>query len=307
MRSVKHTLWAALLAFGGHFAPAATAQDLAMTDREPMTQAACRTSWQGIADGLKLRDGLRNARPEVTPVGNCALHTGNADLKAKDFTSLTWWADGIEAAVRNQGVPRALDIAFGGIDLREGFNLPLPSDAGPALASLRIKGMHAPQRGPFELEMLHLDAVDLGNLRVSISGDGVDLTSAERLQLSLGGLRVRRITLQLDADPKLLSAVMQATKADKSLSDWPKVLEAMPSETFTANSRATLVAFARSLPSASGTLDLELRSDSGLGFLQIISGASALRNANDDPDKVSDALAQMLNGVRVDVNWSAGR
>ena len=276
-------------------------------DLPSMTPEACLKGWQSFNFAINSPGRLRAVQPDVTQNGMCRIDKTNADLRVNDFASVDWRATGVEDAVKNRGFPDSFRANFQGIDLIEGLKLPLPDRYRGALGSLAISGSRASGLGGFEIEQMAFDAGDLGAVSFEMDGRGINLSSLEAMQLSLGGMRMAHAKLTIDGSSALYTALIDELDRDKTLPLWPQMLSLLPLANFNGNSRSELVRFAQALPDTGGTFEIEVTSNTGVGILQIVGATMTLENSDKTPADIAAALSQMLTGVRIDASWMPGR
>ncbi|WP_317055177.1 hypothetical protein [Roseovarius rhodophyticola] len=270
----------------------------------PMTPELCLSGWQSFNFLIGTPPRLRAIQPNVTETGWCRIDRSFADLRENDFASVEYRATGIEAAVKNRGVPLTFEADFQGISLVQGLKMDLGPGNENAMGALKIKAQRDPASFDFLIEKLLFDAEDLGSISLTASGGGIDLKSLERMQLTLGGMRLTSLVLDLDTTRDLSRALRPVIEEVASLRDWVQVLNRLPAEMFTAGSRDALMRFARAMPAAKGTLTLRMQSETGLGLVQIIGATMTLEESGGRISDIAAAVEQLVTGSTIDATWT---
>ncbi len=270
----------------------------------PMSAQDCLSGWQGFTYMTNMPPRLSAIQPDVTPQGWCRIDRSNGDLRDNDFASVDWRGADVALAVERKGFPTDFEAHFRGISLVEGLKLKLGPGHERAVGELRIKAQRDPDNTEFLIERFIFDFGNLGEIAVAASGDGIDLDSIERMQLSLGGLRIKSLELDLRTTDDLSRALTPVIEDAAPLRDWPLILGRMPNQMFTPGSREALMQFARALPAARGRLTLSIHSDTGLGLLQLVGAMMSFDKSDGRVWDMAAAIAQLLNGSRIDASWT---
>lgn len=274
--------------------------------RPPMTSDACLTGWQGFTLMTSMPGRLRAIQPSVTPTGWCRVDKSNGDLRDNDFASVEWRALGVKDAVASRGFPLDFEADFKGISLVKGFKMDLGPGNESAMGALQIKAQRAADDFDFVVERLNFDFEDLGALAITASGDGIDLSSLERMQLTLGGMRIKSLGLNLNTSSDLSRSLRPVIEEVASLRDWVQILNRMPPEMFTDGSKDALMRFVRAMPAARGTLKLRMRSETGLGILQIVGATMSFDKGAGNISDLAAAAEQLVSGSTIDATWTPG-
>ncbi|WP_338550764.1 hypothetical protein [Roseovarius phycicola] len=272
--------------------------------RPPMTSDACLTGWQGFTLMTSMPGRLRAIQPSVTPTGWCRVDKSNGDLQDNDFASVEWRALGVKDAVASRGFPLDFEADFKGISLVKGFKMDLGPGNENAMGSLEVKAQRAPDSFDFVVEKLLFDFEDIGALAITASGGGIDLSSLERMQLTLGGMRIKSLGLSLDTTSDLSRSLRPVIEEVASLRDWVQILKRMPPEMFTDGSQEALMRFMRAMPAARGTLKLQVQSDNGIGILQIVGATMTLEKSGGRVWDIAAAVEQLVTGSTIDATWT---
>ncbi|MFK7941104.1 MAG: hypothetical protein AB8B82_17120 [Roseovarius sp.] len=269
-----------------------------------MTPDTCRAGWQAFNEMTGQTAQMAAVKPDVTDQGWCRIDSTNAELTAKDFTSLEFRGTGIDAAVTNQGAPETLDVRIDGIDLLHGWKLPLDAQYAGPRGTLALSYVHLPDTRATQLKQLNAEFGGLGHIKVKAQGGGVDLSSLSAMQITSGGGRVTDITLQIQTTPDLKQAMLPPIAAAMGA----LYVDAIPDTSIDANSRDALRRFLTSGPDTGGLLRAQGHSPAGIGVLQIVGGVMPLQKSDKSAkseDALKDAMEIMLSGVTVSAEWVA--
>lgn len=271
---------------------------------EPMTSELCLSGWQSFNFLIGTPPRLRAIQPKVTETGWCRIDRSFADLRENDFESVEYRATGIEAAVKNRGVPLTFEADFQGISLVQGLKMDLGPGNENAMGSLEVKAQRAPDSFDFVVEKLLFDFEDIGALAITASGGGIDLSSLERMQLTLGGMRIKSLGLSLDTTSDLSRSLRPVIEEVAPLRDWVQILNRLPPQMFTDGSQDALMRFMRAMPAARGTLKLQVQSDNGIGILQIVGATMTLEKSGGRVWDIAAAVEQLVAGSTIDATWA---
>lgn len=226
------------------------------------TADSCRIGWQAWSTLIDFDGPIAQIQPDVTDKGWCLVDESNADLRRDDFTSLTFRGTGIEAAVENQGAPQSLEVKIAGIDLYNGFGLRGdPALSGPR-AEMDIAYTHDPKSRATQITALELEVGELGHIKLSARGGGVDISSLKAMQITWGAGRLNDFSFQLKTKPMLSAALLAELRMDVL----ELVVGALPEESIDPESRDSLRRFLKAGPDAAGMLRLSGNSEAGFGF-----------------------------------------
>lgn len=267
-----------------------------------MTAETCRIGWQAFADLTKQPPHLRGVAPHVTETGWCRVDWTNAALTAEDFEAMDWRAEGLLAAVENGGFPLSLEMDARGIDPAAAFGMPLPAAHRGAFGTLTLSARRTPATRAFSIRDLTAGFGALGGFTVSASGGGIDLSTLPMMQFTLGGLRLREATLDLETTDVLSRALIVPLLRDMGGADVGTLIAALPATSIDGPGRAALAEFAAALPDAAGRLEIAARAEQGLGVMQLVAGVTALEPGSGSPPQT--ALDILFNGVNLTARWT---
>jgi hypothetical protein len=161
------------------------------------------------------------------------------------------------------------------------------------------------------LERLEVDLPGDNAITLTAAVEGVDLSSAGAMQMSLTGAALREadLTVQshgffefyllpwlgngllpLEGDVEAAAAALQARATE--------VVAGLPGAQFPGDSRAALAALIAELPNPAGTLTLSFRADPGFGAARFAGYAGQPLPAT------LEAAAPLLQGVTVGIGWT---
>ncbi|WP_420558614.1 hypothetical protein [Roseovarius sp.] len=268
-----------------------------------MDRETCRTGWQAVNVAMGQAARFQTIEPKVTDDGWCRIDRSVADLRDDDFSELVWRATGVAGAIEESGFPESLEARFAGIDLIEAFKMDLPPERTGAMAGLNVMAERDPETLDFAIRAMAFDFGELGAATFSLVGGGIDLSGLKRMQITVGGLRIREAALSLDTTPDLSRALSAGLAGQEQLALMREVVRVLPDDTVSDESRAALVAFLEAAPAQDATLELRATSEAGLGMIQLAGGGMKLEESVSDKD-VKDAAALLLSGVRIEATWA---
>lgn len=268
-----------------------------------MDRETCRTGWQAVNVAMGQAARFQTIEPMVTDDGWCRIDRNVADLRDDDFSELVWRATGVTGAIEESGFPESLEARFAGIDLVEAFKMDLPPERTGAMAGLNVMAERDPETLDFAIRAMDFDFGELGAATFSLVGGGIDLSGLKRMQITIGGLRIREATLSLDTTPDLSRALSAGLAGQGQLALMREVVRVLPDDTVSDESRAALVAFLEAAPAQDGTLELRATSEAGLGMIQLAGRGMKLEESVSDKD-VKDAAALLLSGVQIEATWT---
>ncbi len=269
-----------------------------------MEQDLCREGWQSVNVAMGQAARFRSIEPFVNTDGWCQIDRSVAELREDDFSRLVWHATGVAGAIQKSGFPETFEARFTGIDLVEAFSMDLPPERVGSMASLHVKAERDRETLDFEIDALDFDFGELGAAKLRLVGGGIDLSGLKRMQITVGGLRIREATLSLTTTPDLSRALTAGVAGEKQLALMREVVGILPDATVSDESRAALLDFLDAAPTQNGTLEVRATSEAGLGMVQMAGGGMQLQESVSDED-VKDAAALLLSGVRIEATWTS--
>ena len=267
-----------------------------------MEQAQCRDGWQVANAATGQAKRFLIIEPIVNAEGWCQIDESVAELREDDFSKLVWRAMGVEAAIEKGGFPESFEAQFTGIDLIEGFNLPLPPEWAGAAAQLYVKAERDFESRGFAVEAVAFDFGELGQAKMRFAGGGIDLSSAKQMQFTVGGLRFHEAALSLTTTPDLSRALHEGMTTEAQMAQLQEIVAVLPKRSVSAESRAGLEAFLTAGPDQAGKLEIVATSETGLGILQVVGGTMQLDRGVSGADGMSAAVEQILTGVRIEAS-----
>ncbi len=280
-----------VIACAGLMALPATAQD--------MTPETCRAGWEAFNLMIGETADMVSVQPDVTAKGWCRIDSSNAPLNTNDFGSLEFRGTGIEDAVKNQGAPTSLDVRIDGIDLIEGWDLPMPAEYGGPRGTANFSFQRDLDTREIIVKALDADFGGLGHVKITAQGGGVDLTSLNSMQITSGGARVHDLTLQLQATPVLKNALLPPIAS--AMGDI--FVQAIPVDSIDTSSRDALSQFLASGSDTGGLLRLSAKSEAGMGFLQMVGGVMPLQEKGMSEDNLKSSMEILFSGVTLSAEW----
>jgi hypothetical protein len=268
-----------------------------------MQQDLCREGWRSVNVAMGQAARFRSIEPFVNAEGWCQIDRSVADLREDDFSNLVWHATGVADAIRKSGFPETFESRFSGIDPVEAFNMELPRERVGSMAALHVKAERDPETLDFAIEALDFDFGDLGAAQIRLAGGGIDLSGLKRMQITLGGLRVRDAALSLTTTSDLSRALNAGLSEDGQLALIREAVRLLPDSSVSPESQAALDAFLNAGPGQAGTLELSATSEAGLGMVQIAGGGLQLQQSVSDAE-LTAAFAHILTGVRIEARWT---
>lgn len=294
------------------------ATPLAAQDR--MTQALCEGSWQGAA--ALFNEARIEAEVRLDDENWCLVEAATIDVDTGTQVGLDhirWRASDMARFAEDGLPPRALEVTARGIrvlpqtgDPVYDYLLGLQTRSGAGIGfdlSLRWDGLQDALL--IDTATLTLDAAN----RIEISGriDGVDLTDAASIQMSLGtaGLRDLLIKTQFDGwfetyvavplgvgvlrDDGVAPAAQVAALKRQAI----EFIEALPEGIVPPTSRSALAAFITAMPQPRGAAQLQLSAQPTLSAARLM--PLALR---DPSSPLTETMGATLEGTTLLFSWS---
>ncbi|MEY1554886.1 hypothetical protein AB3Y40_04550 [Yoonia sp. R2331] len=253
-----------------------------------------RTAGRGgaVAAGTILDRGWRVSDDRD---GWCRV-TATRDLRDLPFSSIRWQADGVTRYLMGEGFPSRIRIAVDDVMLdgrvgKRPFDLSIGlsrEDGDPAL----------------RLDALYLLTTEGRGMQVTGTLGGAYFDTRASAALSLGSLRLHRVTARVDDVWAILDAFdLDGGSVKRDATHFLRGLRDGLSEAqFDAQSFESARYFMGVLPNAKGVLTVTLSSEQGLGLLQYAMAA----NAFEAQDKsFADVVSVALHGAAVTVDWAA--
>lgn len=276
---------------------------LAAQAETAMQQELCREGWQTTNAAMGQAVRFLTIEPVVNDDGWCQIDRSIADLREDDFSKLVWRANGIEEAVEKGGFPESFEAHFAGINLVEAFGIPLPPERAGAMAQLYVDASRDAETRDFAVEHLDFDFGDLGTAQMSFAGGGIDLSGLKQMQFTVGGLRFHEAALTLTTTLDLSQALREGIAGASQMALLEELVAVVPDSSISDESRAALQRFVAVGPDQAGTLEVEARSETGLGVVQVAGGVMLLEQGRSTAGDLRLAVDQILTGVRIEVRW----
>ena len=258
-----------------------------------MTQAQCDGAWArgvGLIFGM-LPDRLNSletsqerrkaeaVRSTRTSDGWCRIDAGPAGLDDPGFASVAWRATEIDRFIHGNGVPSRVEARFAGVTLEQGRDY-----------DVVIGVQHEPDQGLLLVDTLRV---------IPPKGDGITATAViggayfrdiGQAGMSLGGLHLDRLQAVADVSPMLVADLIPELTGAELI----EAMSGLGAAQIDRGSRRAVDRFAGDLPTADGQLQVDLRSDRGIGFMQI-----AMAQTREG----AEAVAFALSGASISVDW----
>lgn len=262
----------------------------------PMSLETCKTGWRAVQQRFyqdvlprALRDELPSKRVadsltlSLTDDGWCRM-VRTDDVIVQSFD---WQAEGVAAFAEDATPPLALRIRAHVDD----FDI---DGAGPFDLVLALR--RVPGTGQLLVENLTLTP-ESGEPALVLTAllTGAYMDSLASVLSSFGGITLTQVAgrMRFDAKaPHWPQNAMRDTVVD--------LLDGLSADQLPADSNAELTAFMTALPNAAGVLQLNARSERGLGWLQFVSAAGRSADATR-----AEVIGFALSGVTLDAQWTA--
>lgn len=284
---------------------AALAVPAAAYDRMQRSQCRDALAAGAAAIGLDQADiyAADRARHMVTPDGWCRLFGDDPMLGDAPFATLDWRAEAISRLIREKRPPAALQVRVRDWRVEPDDPLTRGARARPAPLDAEISLRHQQDSRQLILENLRIGSDAGDELLLTAVFERVDFSSAAMAQVSLGSVALGRLNARATLNGWVENRVLPGLAIE---GDPPAVrrmirdgLDRLPGSLFDTEAEENLDAFLAALPAPRGTLELGLRSDSGMMFSGL--GALFIFGRSLEAD---DPLAALLDGVRADVFWT---
>lgn len=283
-------------------------------------EALCRTIW---SDLMAWSEGVAPLTGTVATdePGACVLRDVRLDLAGEYVPD--WHADrlrlrggALDWMAGGSGLPDRLEVEVEGLRLVVETGSAQMDYLFAAQARAQTIFARAALRWDAAAKVLTVEAVDIdfpGENRVQLSAvvEGVDLSSAEAMQMSVAGFALRSVDLTVQTHGLFESYLlipwgtsllppegdMEAAVAALKAEAVAAVAD-LPGAAFSADSRAALGALIRELPNPAGRLTVAFRVRDGFGPARFPDYA-----ATGAPGSLGDA-APLLDGVTIDIGWT---
>jgi hypothetical protein len=283
-------------------------------------QALCAAAWNKVGEGLSALGKVSAA--SVAQDGDWCLASGAVlDLEGQYIpdwhmdalrfrgSALGWIADG-------STLPEGLEVAVEGLRLvvqtgTAQFDWLLAAQARPNGIDATASLAWDPASKVLRLEGLSLDFPGENLVEASARLTGVDLSSTGAMQMSATSFALTEADLRITTHGLFEWYVLMTlgplvlpqegdmdAAADGLRSDLVALVGALPGTSFSADSKAALVALVTELPNPSGDLTVGFRAEPGFGPARAAGYA-----VNGVPQTMAEA-APLFQGVTVDVGWT---
>jgi hypothetical protein len=274
---------------------------------ERMQRSDCRDALSAgaAAIGLDQADiyAADNARHVVTADGWCRLFGDDPMFSGAPFATLDWRAEGISRLTVEGRPPEALEIRIEDWRTEPGDPLTRGANRRPAPVDATLSLRHVQDSRQLILESLRIGSDAGDELFLTAVFERVDFSSAAMAQVSLGSVALGRLNARATLNGWVENRVLPSLEIEGDPQAVRRMvrdgIDLLPGHLFDTASQANLDAFLDALPAPRGTLELGLRSDSGMMF----SGVGALFLFGRALDTADPATA-LLDGVHVDVIWT---
>ncbi len=263
-----------------------------------MTSTDCTRGWQAFIDTIggfitnpsqRATDeqALARAVPNAVfaPDGWCSVQGSDPGLAGAPFATLDWQADGLGPFIVGSGLLTGLRVRAAGVFVRPGSNQPYD-----VMVVLR----RTPGNPVFFVDTLDMRDRSGAGFSASALVAGASFDALSQAVVSFGSLRLTDFSMIGDATP----AVMADLAPDWTSASLRGALSRLDPDQIDPQSRIAGEAFIAALPRATGQLQATLKSDRGVGLMQV--GMAAGRGA---VMSLGDMIAFALSGARVSIGW----
>lgn len=247
-------------------------------------------------------------QPRVTPDGWCQLTADDLQLQNDEFDVLEWRAEGIERW-NNDGIPPlALHLRVEGLDPDEMQELDVVTSRPDIDAEMTWR--QDPDAGLLLLERAYFDNGAGDTLLVSAVFERVYLSSTSMMQISIGSATFKAglmsVTLAgVHENPFAAEFEFSIAGEDRAQAEGAfDLISDLPDGVIDDASRAELTAYARDYPNPTGTLEMGIASERGLGLMQIGMSLYQTIEAVMDDDARANQLDILLDGITITADWT---
>ncbi len=260
-----------------------------------MSQDECEQAWLravGIAFSIvpyfltsdSMRENQREAeatKTRATDTGWCRLDADQPALRGADFAVLEWRADGIDGFINDDKLPTRFEAQIIGLEV--------DGEMRPDI-SLRFAARRVPNDGLLVFDQIVLSTADETDVVATAILGGAFLHDVANAQISLGGMHLTSLSATAytsrDFNMLFLPELAGFDVAD--------AISALTFQQLDRRSRRELLSFSNGFPGVTGTLQVDFRSERGLGAMQW--GLAQTREG-------AEAVAFALSGATVAVDW----
>ncbi len=277
---------------------------------EPMSSRACRDGWQQFA-GAFVATGDDDATSEerqargslairVTEDGWCRVVGRGAADGQLGYATLDWQT---EPAGEGE-YPLALRVR---IDEARPLDRTPPSRTDfvpPPPVDIDLTLRRVPEARQLIVEQVRVTSPAGDDLRGTAVLDRADLSTLGMAQMSMGSVAIRQVNAKVRLNGWVESQILPNLGVDIRGNDAAireaarGIIADLPRNAFGVEAIQNLYDFVYDLPAPRGDLELSMRSETGVGIMQVV--IAGLRGVM----SVEGSGEAMLDGVRFDVIWT---
>ncbi|MEO9824029.1 MAG: hypothetical protein ABJF50_06385 [Paracoccaceae bacterium] len=290
----------------------------------PMTAqaASCRDQWSSVNDMLVNSGALETGLPGLVREGvNDTCRISGVEIPTRDghvsvaTKTITWSGTDMERFVNDGLPPTALSLSIEGISVRPEFGDKALSYLNEVQSRGRTVDLALSANWDFESRALTLAAFNLefpqeDHIRLSADVEGVDLTSASTIQLSVGSATLTRFSADIRSLRMFQDYFLQPlglALLNDSEDPAAKVLELkdtaktqigfVPDSILPTASKEAFLQIVDAMPELSGSLALNATAEPGLGAARFIPLAMSVGR------KSPQQIWEVFEGVRIDATF----
>ncbi|WP_341366503.1 hypothetical protein [Yoonia sp. BS5-3] len=234
------------------------------------------------ADAEAEMQALLTIKVEMTPDGWCQIRPGEfAALADAELEDIQWRADGLDAFANGTGLPRRLQMRLTGSQ----------EAVSDQISYVAFTLQHVPDQGLLILENLDIGHPEHRPIAISAVLGGAYFDDVGSAAMSFGGLNLQELVASIETTPDLIAELAP----DLTRTMLEGAISGLSFAQLDRPDRRAVLDFAKALPDAVGTLDVELRSERGLGMIQL-----GIAQTKEGPEVVSFALS----GATVSADWT---
>ncbi|KJZ19844.1 hypothetical protein [Loktanella sp. S4079] len=261
---------------------------------DTLTTRDCQTLWDRFVVGLRPHEIFGDTQPatvvQANDSGACVIDGRQFD--SQPFETLRFQVDGAHVFLAEGILPTSAQFAIEQLHWR----------GSERRYDLRFALNHDPAAGQLHLDHFTLSQPqDQSGVDVDIVVGGAYFSTLAGLQSSIGGLHVKAVAGSANINPALLSDLeidlSALTRANLAIA-----LRDVGQDTVSTSSRNALLEMSTM---KRGTLDFDLTSENGLGWIQLALPYAQIVEAETD-EEISTGFGRLLSGVELGLSWDTG-
>jgi len=282
----------------------------------------CNAQWSRLNDLLTKTRSIEAPIPGlIRQTANGGCRTNGVRIPAGDHVritaqSLSWSGRDLERFARDGLPPTALSIGLKGITISPDIGDPVYSylqgiQARGSTLDLAVNLDWDAQKNALQVVAIRLSMPEEDYVELQAEIEGVDLTSASTMQVSLGSFALTEATLKIRSQqmfqdylllPLGLAVLEGAENPEEKVNELRALadmsIDQAPDQIVPPASKSALKALVQDLPEPRGTLTIAQNASPGIGparFLPFVIGGATFESLDD--------IWQVLGGVTLNITY----